>query len=198
MNWSRADVLATIGIVVTAIAILVGALAARRWGTRRRRVLFEYGSTPLIPQVQLGAKAREYLKVTYRDFEVDEPHLVDIRLKNLGPSDVSTSHFDAGKPIELHLKCKLYGVTENSVPDSVLLPAIGSLDPILLQPRLFKKEESWSISAIVSGNPTPTLVSTLVDTDIVDGPTYAQELAKSFSRILLDAAVVSISSIARR
>jgi hypothetical protein len=57
-----------------------------------------------------GGDASPRLAVTYRDFEVKDPYLLTLRLVNVGPSDVSTSHFDGGRDLVIELGCKLFGL----------------------------------------------------------------------------------------
>jgi hypothetical protein len=41
--------LALVAVIVAVVGITVTIFAARRWGTQRRKVLFSYDSTPLLP-----------------------------------------------------------------------------------------------------------------------------------------------------
>lgn len=174
------QVLAIIGICVGVAAIIAGVLAARRWGTRRRRLLFEYTSTPLIPKGQTA----DFLKVTYRDFEVEDPHLVRLSLKNVGSVDVATAHFDAGRPLTVALHCTMYGVTSTSHPAATESPAVGTEASVKLRPTLLPRGQGWVVEAVVGGLPRPEVVSTLVDTDILDKPTFNSQLSHSLPGVL--------------
>ncbi|MFF5200225.1 hypothetical protein ACFY3B_11540 [Micromonospora parva] len=167
-GWDRSDQLTALGIVVAVIAIVVGALAARRWGARRRLLRFDCIITPLIlvPSKHLEAWSKDLIKVTYRDLEVKEPHLAQIRLRNVGPSDVSSAHFDEGKPLSINLNCIMYGIISSSIPTATTTPAIGGEAIIELGPHLLRRGEEWLVSALVSGYPVLEIESSLIDTDL--------------------------------
>src|SRR3712207_4896455 len=90
-EWSVAEWLALGALVVALLALPLTIWATRRWGERRSRLLFTYRSVPLLPRGD-----RQLLKVTYRDLDVPEPHLVTLRLRNVGPKDIASGHFDQG------------------------------------------------------------------------------------------------------
>lgn len=170
MEMPSAEVLTVIGIVS---AVLVGSLAiwgTRRWGTRRRRLLFECNSTSLIPPSE---DTQRLLKVTYRDLEVAEPNLVTVRLRNVGPADIASIHFDAGKPLTIRLNAIMYGLTGGAYPThNTVSTAVGARGEIGVGPQLLRRNEEWVFEAVVSGEARPELESPLVDTDIVDVETY--------------------------
>lgn len=193
MNLSREEILTVVGIVVGIIAIVVGALAARRWGARRGKVFFEFSSTGLIPEDQVGPG--KLLKVTFRDFEVNDPHLVTLRLRNVGPSDVSSSHFDAGKPVVISLNCTMFGVTSTSHPDSTMTTAVGGEGVVELRPCLLVRGEEWLVTAVVGGKPNPKLTSPLIDTDIVDVPSFVDRIpdaALGFGSVFLNSLATTL------
>jgi hypothetical protein len=159
------DILAVIGIAVGVIAVVVGVLAARRWGNRRRKLLFEFRATPLIPPT--ASDPQGLLKVTFRDFEVPDPHLVTILLRNVSPADIATDHFDAGRPLVIRLNCQMYGITATTHRDATASTAVGADGVISMGPLLLRTGESVVIEAVVSGAGAPELDSPLVDTDVV-------------------------------
>jgi hypothetical protein len=184
---SLGEILGIVGIVVGIVAIITGVLAARRWGNRRRRLMFEFRSAPLIAA---GSPDRSgLLKVTFRDIEVPDPHLLTIRLANVGPADIATDRFDAGRPLVIRLNCTMYGLTATSHPDAITSTAVGAEGVIQLRPQLLCRGEERTIEAVVSGASDPELDSPLIDTDIVSGPAYAAELARGLGSVLADAAL---------
>src|ERR1700738_2649754 len=92
---STGEFLTIAGIIVAAgigLATIIGTvLATRRWGNGRRKLLFEYQSTALIPDA--SSRSTSLLKVTFRDVAVEDPHLLIVRLKNIGPADSSSAPF---------------------------------------------------------------------------------------------------------
>jgi len=164
------DTLAVVGILVGVAAIVVGVFAARRWGTRRRRVLLNWTATPLIPPEPLNHAGRSDLKITYRGIEVDDPHLVEFSLKNLGPSDISSETFDHGEAFVIHMNAKMYGLTALSHPNSTISSTIGLDGVVKLGPELFRQGQEWMVSAVVEGIPELTFDNPLIDTDVISGP----------------------------
>ncbi|MDG4826056.1 hypothetical protein O7635_29765 [Asanoa sp. WMMD1127] len=162
---STSDRLALVGILVAAAAIVTGMYATRRWGTRRRTITLDCVSTPLISS-QLGAMGRDLLKVTYRDIEVMDPHLVQIRIRNVGPSDVASAHFDGETPLTVELSCRVLGVT-NPGPVPAGVTSMGAQGHITFRPGLLRRNEEWVLGVLVEGNPRPEMVSSLIDTDVI-------------------------------
>ncbi|MEV4533992.1 hypothetical protein AB0J82_09190 [Asanoa sp. NPDC049518] len=166
-GFSTSDRLALVGILVAAAAVVVGLLATRRWGTRRRLIAFDCVSTPLISEAHLGALGRDLLKVTYRDVEVVNPHLVHIRIRNIGPSDVASVHFDAETPLTVGLSCRVLGVTTVPGPVPAGVSSTGAQGEITFGPGLLRRNEEWALGVLVEGSPRPEMMSSLIDTDIV-------------------------------
>lgn len=179
-------------LIVAVVAIPITMWTTRRWGTRRRRLLFARESTPLIPTAPAGAGS--LLKVTFRDLPVEEPHLVTLSLDNVGPVDVASGHFDAGRPVEIKLGCTLYGVVSSTHPRHTISPAVGTSDAIIgFPPMLLKRGERWAVEVVVSGTPNPNLVSSLIDTDIEEYITFTRMAASSRAgRIFLPALSLAI------
>jgi hypothetical protein len=75
---------------------------------------------------------------------------------------------------------------------TTLTTAVGSDGPISLRPGLFRRGSEWSVDVVVSGRPNPQVRSPLVDTDVVDPPTYRQQLARSFATVAADAALSAV------
>lgn len=184
---SFGDILGIIGIAIAVVAIVVGVMATRRWGNRRCRLLFDFRSVPLMP---LGTpNVRGLLKVTFRDIEVPDPHLITIRFKNVGPADIASDRFDAGEPLAVTLNCKMYGLTSNSHPYATTSTAVGANGVITLGPLLLRKGEEIVVEAIVSGASMPDLSSSLVDTDIVYPGDMRAEVAVGLLGTILEASL---------
>lgn len=166
-----------VAVAALVVAVLTGVgtvLAARQWGNRRRRILFSVESAPLLPPAERAG----LLQVTFRDFPVENPHLVTVRVQNVGPLDIATQHFDAHRNLVVDLNCTMYGVTSSSHPGATVSRGIGSEGVVELTPSLLRRGDAWVVEAVVSGEPTPELDSPLIDTDVVDGATYLEQLAE--------------------
>lgn len=170
------------GIVVAVLVGVATVAATRRWGNRRRRLLLTVEAVPLLPP----GKPDGLLQVTYRDFPVNDPHLVTTRLRNVGPSDIATAHFDGGRPLVLRLNCKLCGVTRSSHPQSTTLPPLGAQANLEFAPQLMRCGEEWSIEAVVEGEPEAVLDSPLIDTDVIEGPSYLKQAIEALSGVVLN------------
>lgn len=167
--------------IVIAVTVVIGIatiLATRAWGNRRRRLLLTWTSTPLLPV----GRADGPLQVTYRDFAVPDPHLVTVTIHNLGPTDVTTSHFDSGSNVVINLQATtFYGVTASSHSDTTLSQAVGSQDTrVEMRPMLLRKGEAWTVEAVVEGDADPVVTSPLIDTDI-STRTLADQLTEILS-----------------
>jgi hypothetical protein len=179
----QTDILGIVGIGIGVLGVAAAVLAARRWGNRRGRLAFEVQSTPLMPGGESGRAG--LLKVTFRDIEVTDPHLVTVRLANVGPGDVASDDFDAGRPLLVTLNCTMFGITASSYPEPVGTTAIGGEGKIELPPTLLRRGEEWIIEAVVGGYPVPKLDENfLINTDIVEGQTRTIEVVVTLTERL--------------
>lgn len=158
-----AEWIALAGVVAVLAFGIGGILATRRWGNRRRRLFLSCESSPMLPT----ASAEGRLQLTYRDFPVPDPHLVSIRLRNVGPKDVATRDFDAGASFRVELNCTMFGVIGSSHPPNTLSSSIGSDAVVEFTPGLLQSGDEWRVDVVVEGKPAPKLRSPLIDTDIV-------------------------------
>lgn len=154
---------AALGVAILSIPITVW--ATREWGSRRAQVEISVEATPLLPE-----NARDgLLEVTFRDIRVENPHLVAVSVKNVGPRDLATDTFDAGLPVAIGFDNTFYGLTSVAGGMRIESPAIGASDKsavVRLGPGLLKRGTAWSFSAITTGPVEVTVDSPLIDTDI--------------------------------
>ena len=189
-SMSLGDELTIAGIVVAIIAIAVGIWAARRYGNQRGAALFTYDSTQLIPDLPFSAK--DLLKVEYRDIPVHDPHLLTLRLQNVGPRDIASSNFDAGRPVTVRTNCNFYGFVSLSHPKQTTSRAIGSDGEIDIKPMLLKRGETWEASAIISGAPKVEFDAPLVDVNVLDRKAFDAKLARNLFISILRALAVGV------
>jgi hypothetical protein len=159
------DPLALSALVVAVVAIPVAVLATRQWGNRRAQIEFSSSSTPLLPD-KVG---RGLLAVTYRDIPVDDPHLVTVSVRNVGPRDISTAMFDSGQSISIRFDQTFYGLTVVSGGAHTLSPGVGASPEeatVLFEPGLLKRGDAWSFSAVLSGPVGVSIEAPLIDTDV--------------------------------
>jgi hypothetical protein len=167
-NWTTSEWLALATLIVAIVGIPSTVLATRAFGNRRARLLFNCRAVPLLPE----GDQHGLVKVTYRDFDVADPHLVTISIANIGPTDIPSEAFDQGRGIRVDLKGTVfYGVV--SVPPAkergeILSQAVGTDDGyIVLGPALLRRGAVWTVEVLVSGDPDPELTSSLINTDVV-------------------------------
>ncbi|MET9231279.1 hypothetical protein [Lentzea sp. NPDC003310] len=158
--------LALAALVVAVVAVPIAAWVTRKYGTRRRRLLVLFEATPLVPDIQGGGA--DALKITFHGLPVDEPYLLTIHVENVGPSDIASSHFDAGKSVQVQLNSTLYGMISATHGMHTVGPALGATNAVIeLTPLLLKRRDAWVVEVLVSGRPDPEFISSLVDTDVV-------------------------------
>ncbi|MFJ5992630.1 hypothetical protein [Lentzea sp. NPDC092896] len=172
-DWSRSDLIATFSSIAAVIAIIVTIIVTRRWGTRRAKLLFQYKFTSLLPV----ENDRYNLKVVYKEQSIDNPHLVTLRLANVGPKDVSSGNFDAGQSIRIDFECPIYGsLGWNGHKNIFKVYGVGSVSAHLrdtvscveIAPTLLKVGETWEVELLVSGDRDPNAEFPLIDTDIIN------------------------------
>lgn len=159
-------------MIISALA-LVGIpttiLAARKWGTRRGKVVVGSISTPLLAS---GAhRNSDDLKVIFRGNEVQDPHLVRLLLRNVGPHDITPEQFDGGEFVVELVGSTLYGLvrilsSDGVEPDISTHEGTDQIADVSFQPMLLPKGVTWIVEAIVSGPSRPRVRSRLVNTDI--------------------------------
>lgn len=164
-----AEWIALVALLVAIFSIPVTIWATRRWGNRRASLQVRVEATPLLPSDTRPG----LLQVTYRDFPVSDPHLVKVTIQNSGSRDVSSDMFDGGRPIVAKFNQTFYGLTSTEGGVHCAAPAIGAqADSAVVQllPRLLKRFESWSFSAITTGPVQVEVDAPLIDADIQQAP----------------------------
>lgn len=159
--------------IIVALAIGVGAiLAARKWGTRRGKLLVAYSSTGLL----VDQTSTDQIKVTFQNLPVEDPHLVSLLIKNIGSRDITREQFDGDSPLIIGLNCTLFGIVQckssDGTPPTTVLDLTGpKVDAVGFKPALIPRGTEWTVDCIVSGLPTPRVQGRLVDVDISEGGT---------------------------
>jgi hypothetical protein len=183
-DWSASEYLTLAALVVAVMAIPITLWATRRWGERRARLLFTYRTVPLLPE---GDK-HGLVKVTYRDFEVPSPHLVTLRLRNVGPRDIPSDRFDLKRPLAVDLHSTMYGIVNTSPAKDrgdVRTVALGTENGyVSFMPALLRRNQEWTVEVLVAGEPRPQLTSSLIDTDVVEAQAESATALAEFSRAL--------------
>jgi hypothetical protein len=134
--------------------------------------------------------ADDRLEVSYRGFPVTDPYLVQVRVQNIGPLDVTSDDFDSRRTVAFNNNCQFYGLISSSHPQYTISSALGSTDgTIEMRPMLLKRSDAWEVSAIVSGEPRMECTSPpLINTDVLDKPAFGAKVARSILFSILRAA----------
>lgn len=196
-KWQASEWLSFVGIILAAVGIAAAIWAARTWGTRRCKLLVAYTTTGLLP---LGA-TRSDVKLTFHDLPVTDPHLVTLRLKNIGSQDITRDHFDGGEPLKIALNSTLFGLVGSDGSDgaepSIVVGAIGSQDAVVgFAPCLMPRGTEWVAEFIVSGSAAPKLRGRLVNTDIVEGESTSTQILRELTEVSFSALPWPLASLA--
>ena len=164
-----------VGVAVALVMGIAAIWAARTWGPRRGKLLLTWEAAPLLRQPEVGTAGAAWsgdLEVAFKGIPVLDPHLVKLRLVNVGPSDISTARFDNGRPLRVELDgSRFFGIVNSSLAAATQVPAIGGDGYAALAPTLLKKGASWEVAVIASGMPAPRVSNILVDCDVVERTT---------------------------
>jgi hypothetical protein len=177
--------------VVWVVGLLIGAAItwffSWKYGSRRRKLLFTWDCVQLMPERKWTEGA---LEVSFEGLPVDDPYLLKITLKNVGPVDIASADFDAGLPLRvLFSKGYLELLDMNFVDVMTLIgmdEGVLSIDPILL-----RRGATIFLDVLVDGKPEVELESPLINTDIVDADT-AQRSIRILSEVAAGPASVVV------
>ncbi|WP_163166002.1 hypothetical protein [Arthrobacter sp. Alg241-R88] len=185
-KWTSSEWLAfwsiVIGGVIAIAAIFFSIWAARRWGNRRGRLLLAYHVTNLMPT----GGPREGLGFTYKGMPVNDPQLVTLRLKNVGPHDITRDHFDQNQPLWVGLDATFMGLirTTSTVGYSpgMAMQAIGTEKAqIGFNPGHLPRKAEWMAEFLVEGTAVPSLRGLLINTDIDEGESGSRKVLRELA-----------------
>lgn len=84
----------------------------------------------------------------------------------------------------------MYGVVSTSHPAKTLSGAIGSPGWLEVRAGLLRRREEFLIEAVVSGEPRPSLLSPLIDVDVIDGEVF--DWRRDLARTVLESVVLTL------
>lgn len=187
-KWTASEFLAFWGIVVgSAIALVAigfSIWAARKWGTRRGKLLLAYTVTDLMP----AGGPRDGFGFTYRDIPVEDPQLVTLRLRNIGPHDITRDLFDQGEALQISLNATFMGLlratsTAGATP-RLAMRAIGTENAeIGFKPGLLPRKAEWTAEFLVEGKASPEVRGCLINTDIDQGESNSMKVLREVARL---------------
>jgi hypothetical protein len=172
-------------ILLAAAGIGGSIFAAWKWGKRQGKLVFTATATPILAirdiYAQHGLEGKVVLSVG--GTPLDDPHVLRLRLENVGHHDISSDHFDSGKPIAIclgatqftaNMRARLGShqdkvhsfrmqISMSSGPDGQKQDSISWVD---VHPHLIKRRGFWETEILMSGEPNITLTDSIIDTDI--------------------------------
>ena len=187
-KWTTSELLAfwsiVVGSVIALVAIGVGIWAARKWGTRRGKLLLAYTVTDLMP----AGGRRDGFGFTYRDIPVDDPQLVTLRLRNIGPHDITRDVFDQGGALQVSLDATFMGLLRaTSTAGATPLLAMGAIGTknaeIGFMPGLLPRKAEWTAEFLVEGKASPMVRGRLINTDIDQGESNSMKVLREVARV---------------
>ncbi|WP_156365955.1 hypothetical protein [Nocardiopsis sp. NRRL B-16309] len=181
-EWIVQNWLACVSAAAATVAIPVSVFAARHWGTRRNKLAFQYSLTPLISVEEIRTPSGGNIEVRVNGRTIHEPHIVTLQLSNVGPRDITSSHFDSGKPLRFVFDKVDYardvvmdGQRDNTeeIKASMTIAGeagTGKIKPgtaeMTVGPILLQVGASLTFNILTSGRPKISIVNSLVDTDL--------------------------------
>ncbi|MFE9235250.1 hypothetical protein [Cellulosimicrobium funkei] len=164
LTWieSHPGLLGALGLLVAVVGIPTTVWVTRRYaGGRRTKVIASWTSVRMVRRANL-----EGLEVRLRGAVLQDPHLITVTLRNLGPSDVATANFHGGNPLEIKLRgaraVDLVGSTNATVPCT--LDSDG--ERLLLGPAHIPTKGGRSVVLLAEGQPRTLSFGDLVDVDL--------------------------------
>ena len=193
MTWGQNEWLWLIGI---AVAVLISWFFGRKYGNRKRRLLFTWDAVQLMAET---TRAKGALEVSYGGTPVGDPYMLQITVKNIGPVDITSSDFDAARPLDIFLPAgylTVVDITQMGVSATVdQSPGCISIEPVLL-----RRGAVISFDVLVDGKPNVQLDSPLINTELNNTDATARTLAVLDQGLIgvttrpVETLVVSISS----
>lgn len=160
MDWfeSHQGLLAFIGVVVAVAAIV----ATWRWaGGRRTKLIAGWTSVQMVTRGNV-----EGLEVHLKGSILDNPHLVTVALRNIGPNDITTSSFDDRTPLKVTVHgaraVELVGTQESNL--AVVLDADGAT--LHLGPGHIPAKSERSVVLLTEGEPLSVSFGDLINVDV--------------------------------
>jgi hypothetical protein len=91
---------------------------------------------------------------------------LSVKLRNTGPTDIASDHFNDRTPFRIDIHASVYGLTEVSHPTVTEVDVSTESTAVSLKPMLLRRGAEWAFEAIVQGDPAPEHSSSLIDTDV--------------------------------
>lgn len=154
-------------MLIAAAAGGASVIAARAYGTRRAELQVSFEHVP----VGGDTFPDERVSVALNGQRLEAPFLVTLTLTNTGGSDVSSSHFDAVRPLLIHFHgvpamppVRVLAITSQ---DGIRLDLADEAAAVAIVPQLLKSRRRGIASVLVDGEPRAIEVGDLVGVNIV-------------------------------
>lgn len=152
--------------LVWALGLIIGSAItwffSWKYGNRRRKLLFTWDAVQLMPNHEAAGGE---LEVSYEGQRLKDPYILKITLKNMGPTDITTAHFDNARPLQIKFPDG-YVATIDGDMGAAEAVELGS-DYLGVHPVLLKRGEPIFLDVLVDGPTIPYVNSSIIDTDVV-------------------------------
>ncbi|WP_144723480.1 hypothetical protein [Cellulosimicrobium sp. TH-20] len=133
-------------VILGAVAILATWIITRAYGTRRARLELRMQATRLITDA-----APTGFEVTHNGKVLAEPWLVQFKLANTGPRDITADNFHSQEPLSLRLGVPVVGLLEKpSRGKPVIREARNAVE---VEPFHLPRRATASFTCLVDGRP---------------------------------------------
>lgn len=155
MNWML--LISAFGALATILTFVIGALSYHRQFPKRS-MEFDVVISPL---AKLDS---DHLSFSYRNKRLAEPYIATVRLSARSRADISSSSFDAGRPIAVKFDRPIIGMS--TAKGSLVAHAVG--EELQLPPQLVHRRDKFQVSLVFDHEPSqPELINPLVDIELL-------------------------------
>ncbi|MEU8243392.1 hypothetical protein AB0C07_34495 [Actinoplanes missouriensis] len=156
------DLAGLVADVVSMIVAAAGVWLGYRVATRPPQLRLSYGMPSvisLLPHKVANIEVRSGAEI------LTSPHVVTIRVACTGRHAITTSHFDNGRPVSVHLAARPIVLldTRNSRPEFTDISAALAGDTLAVGPGLIQPGQSFEWDILVDGAPGISVKSSLAN-----------------------------------
>ncbi|MFG2286316.1 hypothetical protein ACGFOU_09685 [Streptomyces sp. NPDC048595] len=166
-EWYASDVFwAAVGGVATLATGFAAAVITHRVGTPKRRLWYGIYRTTRLLAEETGRVPD--LEVRHSGAVLEDPYVVEFRMVSRGRQDISSSSYDAGRPMTFDMGVPILGVleTENQPATSPAPRMTVDTTALKIGPSLLKKRQMITYTLLVDGRPDLTGVAALEGVDL--------------------------------
>jgi hypothetical protein len=174
---SLADQLGIAALVVALVGIAVAVYYGRRaLRPPKRKLRWNFSADPLF--LPHNEDWRSVIDIRVFNERVRNPYFATLTLSNIGQEDISSAHFDQGRPIEFEITGKV--ATLQPFHSSSAATVEGTR--VMFGPELLRAGHSWTVRMVTDGQPDVRLSSSYLIGASIDGELTDVEMSNSAQR----------------